>query len=105
MTCTKPNIEEFKHKGLSLLNLDGLKTKNIEELEAQNPNFLFEPNYDYDNDDSLFGYYVQHKYLAPDAGSWRISCQRDEARGFSVDLDGEDYGSFQSFIDVLECIE
>ncbi len=105
MTCTKLDIKKFKHGGLTLLNLDGLKTKSIEELEAQNPCFLFEPNYDYDNDDLLFGYYIQHKYIATDVGSWRVSCQSDGASGFSIDLDGEDYGSFQIFLDRLECIE
>jgi len=107
MTLKKPDISELKEKGLEVLNLEELKTKSEDELEMVNPGFLFEPTYDFDSDcDDISGYIVIHEYLVADHDShwkWRFSCRKGNHDGIVIDLDGEDYGTFEKYIEYLEC--
>jgi len=96
----KPNLVEMCEQGISCLNLDGLDTKTSKELESQNDDFIFEPNSD---DGILFGYYIALSYYTANEGSWRKNASANGCSNcFSIDLKGEDYGSFQGYFENLK---
>jgi len=87
----KPDLKIFREKGVEVLNLNGLKTKTANELEAQNPGFLFVASFD---DTTLHGYYVIHEYYAANVVSWYNACKLENPSSnfyFYIYLDGYDH--------------
>lgn len=108
MTIDKPNLAEFKHKGMEILNLTEIANKTAHQLEMLNPGFLFENSYDYDQKDEpiLVAFYVVHRYYVGDEAGWRSSCQHDTPnKGFSVDFNCDHFDTLYSYIDYIDVLE